>query len=274
MASAAGISLTEICVYPLKGARGFRPDAWPLESRGLRTDRQWMLVDADGRCVTQLINPRVTLIQTAWDAGGIVLTAPGLDATRMPLLPARATKPTRVWMEGGQETFAAAVDGDVDAWCSVALGSECRLVRRPEGTTDRWVDGRVGEGAPLDFQKAFPLHLTSQASLDDLNHRLPSPVTMDRFRPNLVISGTQPHEDDGWERIQIGETILRIGRACDHRCGVPNIDQETGVSGVEPLKTLATYRRSSKGIYFGQNVTIERAGEMRLGDAVSILERG
>jgi len=146
-------------------------------------------------------------------------------------------------------------------------------VRSPQDG-DRWVDRRPDAGQPLNFQNAFPLHLVSQASLDDLNARLDVPVSMNRFRPNLVVAGTGPHEDDGWKRIQIGETILQIGRACDHRCGVPNVDQETGEWGVEPLKTLSTYRRSDRGIYFGQNVVIERGGELRVGDSVVVLERG
>lgn len=111
-------------------------------------------------------------------------------------------------------------------------------------------------------------------SLAELNARLRSPVLMNRFRPNLAISGSSPHEDDGWKRIRIGEVVLQIRRACDHRCGVPNIEQETSVSTVEPLRTLATYRRSSKGIYFGQNVTVEAGGEFRVGDPVDVLEFG
>jgi len=97
---------------------------------------------------------------------------------------------------------------------------------------------------------------------------------MNRFRPNLVVSGTEPYEDDSWRRIAIGRILLQVARPCDHRCGVPNLDQETGTWGVEPLKTLATYRRSDRGIYFGQNVVIEHGGELRLGDPVVVLERG
>ena len=143
--------------------------------------------------------------------------------------------PTKVGMEGGEELWVSVVGSGLDEWCSAALHMECRLVDSA-GNSGRWVDGQPEQGEPINLQKAFPVHLVSQASLDNLNARLGIPVSMDRFRPNLIVSGTDPHEDDGWKRIQIGETVLQVGRACDHRCGVPNVDQETGERGVEPLQ--------------------------------------
>ncbi len=265
------ILLAEIRVYPLKGGQGFQPPVWPLEATGLLMDRRWMVIDSDGQSITQRSNRRLTLIQTVMDSEELVFTAPGVGAVRSPidLAPGRLVK---AWMEGAEEVWVSPVGAGLDEWFSTALGVECRLVHRSEDS-DRWVNQRPDQGRPLNFHNAFPLHLVSQASLDDLNLRLVTPVSMDRFRPNLTVLGTDPHEDDCWKRIQIGETILRIGRACDHRCGVPNIDQETGQRGVEPLKTLATYRRSSKGIYFGQNVVVEHGGELRVGAPVIVLER-
>ncbi len=267
------VSLAEICVYPLKGARGFRPETWPLGDSGLLADRAWMLVDPRGHCVTQLSAPRIALIGTAFDADRVFFTAPGLDATDCPFDTGPDAGPTEVLMEGGESAWASSIDTTMNEWFSAALRFECHLVRCSDQTA-RWVDGQVDQGAPLKFQKAFPLHLVSQASLDDLNRRLAKPVSMNRFRPNLTVVGTEPHEDDGWKRIRVGEVILQVGRACDHRCGLPNIDQQTSLPGVEQLKTLAKYRRSKGCIYFGQNVTIERAGVVRVGDTVSVLEPG
>jgi len=263
-------SLAGIFVYPLKGGRGFSPRAWPIEPSGLRLDRRWMIVDAGGRSVTQLTTTRLALVETAVDSGMLVLKAPGLEALRCAIEPPAAQERTKALMNGNEEVWASAAASELDEWFSSALDMECRVVYGPQAA-GRWVDRNPDGGVPLNFQNAFPVHLVSQASLDDLNERLAVPVSMDRFRPNLVIAGTEPHEDDGWKRIQIGETILRIGRACDHRCGVPNIDQQTGERAVEPLRTLATFRRSERGIYFGQNVAIERGGELRVGDKVTVL---
>lgn len=265
--------LAEITMYPLKGAGGCRPEVWPVGPTGLHSDREWMLVDVEGKCVTQLSAPRIALIRAEIDREGVTFAAPDLNCARCPFVSGPEVRPAEVLMEEGEAVGASSVDPRLDEWFSTALRFECRLVRATDVTT-RWVDGAVDDGAPLNFQKAFPLHLVTQASLVDLNARLTSPVLMNRFRPNLTISGASPHEDDGWKRVRIGEVVLQIGRACDHRCGVPNIEQETSVSAVEPLKTLATYRRSSKGIYFGQNVTVEAGGELRVGDPVDVLEFG
>ena len=267
------ISLSEIRVYPLKGAGGFLPSSWWLECAGLKADRSWMLVDSAGRCVTQLTTPRIALIKTDSDGEGVVFSAPGIAAKSCPLDADTDLQPIPVLLEGGESGVATPLDPELDAWFSAALDMECRIVRC-SGEPARWVDGQEQAGAPLQFQKAFPIHLVAQASLDDLNTRLQRPVSMDRFRPNLTVIGSEPHEDDGWKRVAVGDAVLVMGRACDHRCGVPNIDQATGARGVEPLKTLATYRRSSKGIYFGQNVTVARAAEIHVGDEVSVLQEG
>ena len=220
------ISLAEINVYPLKGGRGFQPQAWPLDATGLRMDRRWMLIDSNGQAVTQRSNPMLALIEVVVDSQELMFTAPGREAARSPVDPPSGER-TKVWMEGAGAVLASPVGNGLDEWFSAALGRECHLVYRPEDG-DRWVDGRSDQGHPLNFQNAYPLNLVSQASLDDLNLRFRVPISMNRFRPNLTLSGTDPHEDDEWKRVQIGETILLIGRACDHRCGVPNIDPGTG----------------------------------------------
>ena len=110
----------------------------------------------------------------------------------------------------------------------------------------------------------------SSASLEDLNSRLDRPVPMNRFRPNLVIDGCGPYEEDGWKRIRIGEVEIELVKPCS-RCTIPTVDQETGIAGTEPLRTLAGYRSREEGVYFGMNAIPRSTGRVTIGDPVAVL---
>jgi MOSC domain-containing protein len=125
------------------------------------------------------------------------------------------------------------------------------------------------DGARVSFADGFPFLLLSEESLADLNRRLPEPLPMNRFRPNLVVAGGQPYDEDTWSRIEIGGIRLRVVKPCG-RCVVTTIDQLTGERGKEPLRTLATYRKRDAEVMFGQNVVHEGPGRLRVGDAVLI----
>jgi len=128
--------------------------------------------------------------------------------------------------------------------------------------------GRAGDEVSL--ADGYPLLLTSRASLADLNRRLAQPVGMARFRPNLVIDGAQPFAEDNWQRLRIGEVILRVAKPCA-RCKVITIDQHTGVAGKEPLHTLSTYRQRDNKVYFGVNLIPENSGIVHRQDVVEVL---
>jgi len=170
------------------------------------------------------------------------------------------------------EDSVDAIDtGDEAAlWFASMMGCSCRLVYMPDDA-HRLADSRYARQESLvSFADAFPVLLLSQASLDELNTRLPEPVTMDRFRPNLVIGGCSPYEEDTWERIQIGQTYFHVAKPCA-RCTVPTVDQETGKRGVEPLRTLNSYRTSNGKVYFGQNLIHDGDGNLKVGDPVSVV---
>ncbi|MCW8983326.1 MAG: MOSC domain-containing protein, partial [Gammaproteobacteria bacterium] len=166
----------------------------------------------------------------------------------------------------------AAIDGGDEAaeWLSQFLGEPSRLVYFPEDELRQVDPNFANAGERTAFSDGFPILLISQSSLDDLNARLESPVTMQRFRPNLVIDGCEPFAEDGWQKIRIGDITLRIVKPCS-RCVIPTIDLETGMKGAEPIKTLASYRMRENRIYFGQNVIAEGCGQIEVGMAVEIL---
>ncbi|HLE91652.1 MAG TPA: MOSC domain-containing protein, partial [Anaerolineales bacterium] len=120
------------------------------------------------------------------------------------------------------------------------------------------------------FADAYPILLTSEESLSDLNSRLEAPVPMNRFRPNIVVKGCEPFAEDTWKRIRIGNVELAVVKPCA-RCVVTTIDKETLEQGKEPLKTLGRYRRHELGAIFGQNVISLNEGSVRLGMNVEVL---
>jgi uncharacterized protein YcbX len=137
---------------------------------------------------------------------------------------------------------------------------------------ERAVDPKYGlEGDVVSFADGYPLLIAAASSLDDLNGRLAEPVPMNRFRPNVVVSGTAPWAEDGWRRLAIGNVVLRIPKPCA-RCTVTTIDQRTAERGVEPLRTLATFRSRGNDVLFGQNCIPESPGSVSVGDAVTVLE--
>jgi hypothetical protein len=156
-------------------------------------------------------------------------------------------------------------------WLGRFLGTSCRLVCLPDDRV-RAVDPEFARpGDQVGFADGFPFLVIARASLDDLNARLPEPLSMVRFRPNLVIGGATPYAEDGWRRIRVGALELRLVKPCS-RCTVPTVDPATGERGPEPLRTLTGYRRRGNKVYFGQNAVHDGIGELAVGDPVEVLE--
>ncbi|MDX1531879.1 MAG: MOSC domain-containing protein, partial [Rhodothermales bacterium] len=259
--------VTALTVYPLKGARGVPVAASAVEPRGLRGDRRWMLADADGRFLSQRTHPRLALMRATLLAAGLRLDAPGMPPLEVPVPPPDAPRRRVQLWSSVLEAPLAETGG---AWLREALGTDAQLVYMDESLR-RPVDPDFAVGdALVSFADGYPLLLTTTASLADLNARLDAPVSMQRFRPNVVIEGAAPFEEDGWGRIRVGEVELHVVKPCA-RCAVPAVDPETGAVGKEPLKTLATYRRWAGKVYFGQNVIPAGEGRMHVGDRVEVL---
>lgn len=260
------LSLSGLYQYPVKSCAGIALTQASLTPYGLEQDRHWMVVDHKGRFLTQRRFPRMALIRAIPGEDGLRVEAPGMSPLQ---IPAAESTPlgVRVWGFEGQARDA----GDVAArWFGVFLGVQCRLAAF-HADLQRPIDPDYGSGE-VGFADGFPFLLISQASLDQLNQKLTVPVPMDRFRPNLVVSGSEPHAEDRWQRICIGEAIFRVVKPCS-RCTIPTVDQATGEMGEEPSLTLEGYRTGDDGeVYFGQNLIHETPGStIRLGDLVTVL---
>jgi len=263
-------TLAKINVYPVKSLGGFSAESAEVEPRGLQHDRRWMLVDRKGRFLTQRALPRMALISTGLTSGGLVLSAPGMEPLRLPFEPEDSARrqTVQVWSSVCE---AVPVGEEADGWFREFLGVPCRLVFMPEETR-RAVnpDYRADEGI-VSFADGYPMMLLSEASLLNLNSRLEQPVPMNRFRPNLVVSGVPAYAEDGWTKIRIGAVTFHGVKSCD-RCSLITVDQETGeADGPEPLRMLAAYRLKDQKVLFGRLLIPDGAGVVRVGDAIEML---
>ncbi|MBK7902472.1 MAG: MOSC N-terminal beta barrel domain-containing protein [Proteobacteria bacterium] len=261
------ITIASLFVYPVKSCRGIALLQARLTPRGLQYDREWMVVSRDGRFMTQRETPRLALVGTALHGDQLELSAPGLPQLAVPLQrPARAASvEVTVW----RDRVLAVDEGQGAAdWFGEHLRRDVRLVRfddtRPRPTDPAWSQGLDGTSA---FSDGYPVLVLSRASLDDLNARLPSPLPVDRFRPNLYLDGCAPYAEDAISGLDSGQMRLRIVKPCT-RCVITTTDQATAVpQGDEPLRTLKTYRWDGAlhGVKFGQNAIVERPGPLEVG---------
>ncbi len=265
------MTLSEIWVYPVKSLGGIRLTKALTEERGLQYDRRWMIIDEENVFITQRAHLKMALIDVALldDGLKIFLRADPADFVLVPYEPVTALPVTvQVWDDA---TEALTVSDEADAWLSRQLDMKLRLVAMPD-STERKADPRYARhNENVSFADGFPYLVISQASLDDLNGRLAEPIEMRRFRPNFVISGTEPFAEDQWKHITIGDLRFEVVKPCA-RCVLTTINPETAEKGAEPLKTLATYRRNGNKILFGQNVTVRDFGELKVGDRITVLE--
>jgi hypothetical protein len=273
--------LSAIHLYPVKGCRGIALSQATLAATGLEVDgigdREWVIVDADGEFLSQREYPKLALVETRLTPSSLRLKAPGMLQLEVPFASEGDVVKARVW----DDVVPAVTQGEIaDAWFSNFLGVPARLLRfDPEHTrlaSHRWT-GK--DEAPYKFADAFPLLVTSEASLADLNRRLQkgghAAADMQRFRPNLVLAGLDAYEEDYIDTIRIGAVALRSVKPCA-RCSVPGVDPASGEHSRVVPDLLATYRgRTSgepQGVMFGINaiVTAGAGSLLRAGSAVEV----
>jgi uncharacterized protein YcbX len=269
--------LAALYVYPVKSLGGVPVQTATVDGLGLVGDRRFMVVDEAGRFLTQRTLPRMALIRTALTSDSLQLTQEGRSSVTVPLAPdpAARLRTVSVWKSEGLQAEDA---GDAAAaWLGDGLTTRCRLVRIGPQFHRPVLKATARAGDTVSFADAYPFLILSEASLAGLNDRLAErgeePVPMNRFRPNLVVSGCAPHGEDAWPRFRIGDVTFRAGGPCA-RCVITTTDQETAERGKEPLRTLAAYRRDEEeptDVNFGQNLMHEtKAGVLRVGDAVQV----
>jgi uncharacterized protein len=263
-----GTFLSGLHVYPIKSCGGIAVDRWEVDERGLRHDRRWMLVDETGCFLSQRELPRMALIRTRIERDSLVVDAPGMPSLNVPFRPPDGKlRLARVWDDPVESQM---VSDATNQWFSEFLDVSCKLVYLPDESV-RPVDPTYGKaGDRVGLADGFPFLLISEASLADLNARLEHPVPMNRFRPNLVVGGCEPFAEDGWKMMRIGSITFRVVKPCA-RCVITTVDQGSAVTGKEPLRTLARFRKVGSKVLFGQNLIHDTTGSLSVGDQLEVV---
>lgn len=261
--------LSGLYIYPIKSLGGISLQESEIVETGLKYDRNWMLIDEKGTFVTQRKYFELAMLQVSIAGSTLTVTHKKDHAKTISFSLEESTGlriPVSIWDDEstGQEVSLA-----VNEWFSDYMQMSVRLVQMPADAR-RLVDPRYAvQNEIVSFSDGYPCLLISQASLNGLNERLAEPVLMDRFRPNFVFTGGEPHIEDTFANFDLGEIHFSAVKPCA-RCVLTTIDQQTGEKGQEPLKTLAGYRTVNKKVMFGQNLIHQGNGIIRVGDQIRV----
>ncbi|HMN50310.1 MAG TPA: MOSC domain-containing protein [Ignavibacteriaceae bacterium] len=267
------LKLSEIFIYPIKSLGGISLNRGFVELRGLQYDRRMMLVDQDGKFLTQRTYPQMALLKTSINDDTLVIRdSRNNDSISISLLQSSL-------MDTANEKIKVVIWDDIcsalkiskesDQFFSDTLGIKCSLVYMPDDE-NRLVDPKkkyIKDEHAVSFADGYPFLIIGQASLDDLNERLIEHLPMNRFRPNFVFTGGNPFEEDNWDDFLIGNVKFKAVKPCD-RCVITTTDQNTAERNEEPLRTLATFRKKGNKVLFGMNLVCKSTGVVSVGDFV------
>jgi uncharacterized protein len=248
-------TLSALFTYPVKSMRGSPCERARLAATGLEWDRQWMVIDAKGTFLTQRTHPKLARIVPEVTPDALLLSAPGLAPLCIPFTANGERLVVRIW----RDTCVAVGQGsEADDWVSEALGAAVRVVRvAPD--IERYANEAFAGAtpAPIHFPDGYPVLVCNEASLADLNRRLPEPMPMVRFRPNLVLSGLPAWAEDEVDAVTLGAVTLRLVKPCI-RCTIPSLNHLSGDPAIDPMPVLREFRWSKAlhGIMFGENAVV------------------
>jgi len=268
------ITITHISIYPIKACGGVALSSSEIVPGGLALDRRYMLVDKNARMVTRRERPELAKVSLALDGNHLIAQTPRLPPLTLPAQIEEApehyteTIATTIW----NDSVLAKEHPQGSHWFTTLLGEEIRLVYMPENALRPVNPARSDAGDQVNFADGYPLLITSQSSLDDLNAKLEEPLPMERFRPNIVVTGAPAFDEDTWAEISLSGITCNLPKLCD-RCTVTTVEEGSGKKGKEPLRTLATYRRWNHAVWFGTNAIPKMRGAIQVGEEILVLKR-
>ena len=260
------LTISELFIYPVKSLAGISVNNTSLTDRGFQYDRRWMLVDDNNKFISQREIPEMALLQVQLADDQISVKDKNMGKSLLfPIIPETdETAVAQIWDDRCQVQF---VSEAADKWFSEILSVSCRLVYMPDAT-ERMIDKKyTGKNELTSLADDCAVLMIGQASLDDLNTRLPEKISMNRFRPNIVFTGGQPFEEDSFKSFTINRTRFHSIKRCA-RCLLTTISQEDASRSKEPLKTLAIYRTESNKTFFGKYFSSDGKGVIKVGDVL------
>lgn len=272
-------TLASIHIYPIKSLGGYSVPHALITSRGLQHDRRWMLIDQNGRFMSQREHAELACLHVTPCSDGMrVVDTRNGDELKIPrALDHGETVGVTVWDDTLDALLAPKAISD---WFNDRTIPGTRLVYMPDRSV-RPTDPNYAI-SQTSLSDGYPFLIISQSSLDELNGRInkenkdhgqSSMIPMERFRPNLVVGGGEPFQEDDWSTIRIGETRFELVKRCA-RCVITTTDQRTGKREKEPLRTLATYRKrvtpeGAVKLDFGMNAICSSGNMVQVGDPVT-----
>ncbi len=256
--------VTELHIYPVKGLRGIRVTKAKLTERGFERDRRWMLVDNDGLFISQRTHPKLARFSTKFSEEGDLIINYDTESI---VLTSRDVTEVVIEVSMWDKCFMGHLLSDtINNWWKMNLDSDVRMVYMTDD--DIRIKEYGDKDTQLSYADGYPYLIIGTESLAYLNSKLDTSVPMNRFRPNIVVKTTTPHIEDDWSELSIGDQLLNIVKPCA-RCTVVTVDQLSGKKGIEPLRTLATYRKVGNKVNFGVNAVAITGGIISIGDRVS-----
>lgn len=263
-------TIAELFVYPIKSCAPVSLGEVRLVTTGFQFDRNWMIVDKSGNFVTQRERPELALVRPSLDNGALSISAPN-----MPAISAHAESSDKIDVTIFGESYPAySCAPEADNWFSDYLNGDFRLVRHnPTAFRPGGVQYPERDSSPTQFVDNYGVLVISRASHDALNERLPAPIPLNRFRPNIVLSDAGEYDEDYFKTARCNDVVLRFVNPC-YRCNMTSIDQETGEKSFDPLPVLATYRfdEAANGVRFGVYASVDAGfgGMLGRGDRLEV----
>lgn len=255
-------------IYPVKGMGGVSVSTAEVLERGMKWDRHWMLIDGNGKFLSQRESPEMSLMKSVSGTHGLQVFF-GKSSIEIPyVFQCDERTVADIW---GTKVSCRLVGKEWDDYFSHLLSREVRLVC-PDESTPRIKKILIPPyETSLSFADGYPFLVLGAGSVALLNTKLEQPVPHNRFRANFIINTEIPHEEDSWKRFRIGEVHFQMIKPCV-RCNVITIDQATAVLSKEPLKTLSGYRKERNGVIFGMNAIALTCGNISRDDYLEVLE--
>ncbi|OUS27958.1 hypothetical protein A9Q98_08770 [Thalassotalea sp. 42_200_T64] len=259
--------LTSIFSYPIKSTKALSLTSSLVQETGLEHDRYFVITDLNGKFITGRTKSKLVLVTCSITPDGIMVKAPGMAVLNIDRTNFSACyQHISVWND---KIFSQHCHDEIDLWFSTYINSPCKVYFLGDKSERNVKD----YNKKLSFADGYPLLLISEASLFCLNQKLASPVNIEQFRPNLVVSNCSAFAEDAWQKIRIGEVEFTISKPCS-RCVFTTVNEQTGIrsSDKEPMATLQKFRKADDlQVYFGQNLVALNQGTINIGDKVEVI---